>query len=81
MIAQRYEYGTGGWVTLQSQSGNHTQNYTMKFTNDSDQILTYRVISQDFNNGVWENENGKQAGYVTIQTFSQDYYGVARVIA
>lgn len=80
VIVQRHDPGTGGWVTLQSQSGNHTQNYTMKFTNDSDQILTYRVVSQDFNNAVWSNENANQAGYVTVQTFSQDYYGVARVI-
>lgn len=80
VIVQRYEPGTGGWVTLQSQNGNHTQNYTMKFTNDSDQILTYRVVAKDYNNGVWSGENGNQAGYVTIQTFSQDYYGVARVI-
>lgn len=80
VIVQRYEPGTGGWVTLQSQNGNHTQNYTMKFTNESDQILTYRVVAKDYNNGVWSGENGNQAGYVTIQTFSQDYYGVARVI-
>ena len=80
VIVQRYEPGTGGWVTLQSQNGNHTQNYTMKFTNDSDQILTHRVVAKDYNNGVWSGENGNQAGYVTIQTFSQDYYGVARVI-
>lgn len=80
VIVQRYEPGTGGWVTLQSQNGNHTQNYTMKFTNENDQILTYRVVAKDYNNGVWSGENGNQAGYVTIQTFSQDYYGVARVI-
>lgn len=76
---EKYDNSTGTWIAIQSQSGNHSQNYNMKFVNEDDEIVQYRVTSSDFNPATWEDENPNQSGYVVIQTFAQDCYGVARI--
>ena len=80
-VVEKHDKSTGEWVVLQEQHSNRTQNYTLNYTNKSDDILEYRVRSSSFDTSVWGNENEKQRGYVTIQTFAQDYYGVARITA
>ena len=76
-----YDENTAAWVTLQTQSGNRSQNYNLRFNNDSDVIKRYRVTATTFNTDVWSGENEKQRGYVTIQSFSHEYYGVVKVTA
>ena len=78
-VVEKYDTSTGKWIVLQEQHANRTQNYTLNYTNKGDDIAEYRVRSSVFDTGVWENENERQRGYVTIQTFAQDYYGVARI--
>ena len=80
-VVEKHDKSTGEWVVLQEQHANRTQNYTLNYTNKSDDIIEYRVRSNEFDTSVWENENERQRGYVTIQTFAQDYYGVARITA
>jgi len=70
---------TGAWNQLKRQSGNRSQNYNMTFTNDDDVIRFYRVTSTEFNTAVREGEDANQRGYVTIQSFAKDYYGIARI--
>ena len=78
-VVEKYDKSTGTWVALQEQHANRTQNYTLNYTNKGDDIVDYRVRSNAFDTSVWSNENERQRGYVTIQTFAQDYYGVARI--
>lgn len=78
---QKWDKATGGWVTIQGQSNKHNSNYNFKFTNDADEIVAYRVTSTDFDPSTWASENPNQTGYVVIQTFAQDYYGVAKITA
>ena len=80
-IVEKHDKSTDKWIALQEQHANRTQNYTLNYTNKSDDIIEYRVRSNEFDTSVWENENERQRGYVTIQTFAQDYYGVARITA
>lgn len=80
-VVEKHDKSTGEWVVLQEQHANRTQNYTLNYTNKSDDIIEYRVRSNEFDTSVWANENERQRGYVTIQTFAQDYYGVARITA
>ena len=78
-VVEKYDTSTGKWIALQEQHANRTQNYTLNYTNKGDDIAEYRVRSNEFDTSVWANENERQRGYVTIQTFAQDYYGVARI--
>lgn len=78
---QTYDDNTGSWITMQTQSGNRSQNYNMRFTNDGDTIKRYRVTASTFNTDVWAGENENQRGYVTIQSFSHEYYGVVELTA
>ena len=80
-IVEKHDKSTDKWIVLQEQYANRTQNYTLNYTNKSDDIVEYRVRSNEFDTSVWANENERQRGYVTIQTFAQDYYGVARITA
>jgi len=80
-IVEKHDKSTDKWIVLQEQHANRTQNYTLNYTNKSDDIVEYRVRSNEFDTSVWANENERQRGYVTIQTFAQDYYGVARITA
>ena len=73
------KYTSSGWTTLKRQSGNRSQNYNMTFTNDDDEIRSYRVSSSEFDNSVHEGEDVNQRGYVTIQSFAKDYYGIAKI--
>lgn len=70
---------SGAWVQLKQQSGNRSQNYNMTFTNDDDVIRDYRVTSTEFNTGKRSGEDENQRGYVTIQAFAKDYYGIAQI--
>ena len=80
-IVEKHDKSTDTWIALQEQHANRTQNYTLNYTNKGDDIVEYRVRSEKFDTSVWSNENERQRGYVTIQTFAQDYYGVARITA
>ena len=75
------KYNDDGWVTLKRQSGDRAQNYNMTFTNDDDVVRTYRVSSSEFDTSVREGEDVNQRGYVTIQSFAKDYYGIAKITA
>lgn len=72
---EKYDRLTGQWVKIRSQSGNRSQNYNLTEENDSDEITQYRVTSTEFNTDVWSGENEQQRGYITIQTFGNDYTG------
>lgn len=78
---ERYDESAGVWVEIQTQSGNRSQNYNMKYTNDSDDIERYRVTSTQFDTSVWTGENEKQRGYIALQAFSKDHYGVVRILS
>lgn len=78
---EKYDTNLGGWVAIQTQSGNRAQNYNMQYTNDSEEITQYRVTSTTFNTDVWSGENPNQRGYIVIQAFAKDYYGVAKITA
>ena len=75
------KYVDGAWVTVRTQSGNRSQNYNFTETNNDDEIVRYRVTSSEFNTDVWTDENEKQRGYVTIQSFSGDYGGEVKITA
>jgi len=75
----KYDSITDSWVNIRTQSGNRSQNYNFTETNESENLVTYRVTSSEFNTDIWTGENEKQRGYVTLQSFSQDYYGIARI--
>lgn len=72
---EKYDEHSSAWVTVKSQLGNRSQNYNFTETNSEDAIVSYRVTSTEFNTGVWSGENEKQRGYVTIQSFGNDYTG------
>lgn len=71
----------GVWIKVRSQSGNRSQNYNFTETNNDDEIVRYRITSTEFNTDVWTDENEKQRGYVTIQSFSGDYGGEVKITA
>lgn len=73
------KYVDGVWTKVRSQEGNHSSNYNFTETNNHAQIIEYRITSTEFDTTFWENENTKQDGHVTLQTFSQDYYGIVRI--
>lgn len=75
------KYVDGSWIKVRSQSGNRSQNYNFTETNNDDEIVQYRVTSSEFNTDVWTDENEKQRGYVTIQSFSGDYGGEVKITA
>ena len=70
---------TGTWNQLKRQSGNRSANYNMSFTNDDNVIRSYRVTSTEFDTTVRSGEDANQRGYVTIQAFAKDYYGIAEI--
>lgn len=76
---QVYDKNAAGWVDVRSQNGNHSQNYNFTETNRDTEITKYRVVSSDFDTTFWPNENERQVGCVTIQTFAKDYYGVVKI--
>lgn len=75
------KYVDGTWTKVRTQSGNHSSNYNFTETNNHTEIISYRVTSTKFDLTFWSNENTKQPGHVTLQSFSQDYYGIVRINA
>ena len=73
------KYYDGAWVKIRSQEGNHSQNYTFSETNRNDSIVQYKITSTEFDPKPWSSENAKQTGKISIQSFSNDYYGVVRI--
>ena len=70
----------GQWILLRKQSGNRSSNYNMTFQNDDEVIRWYGVASNnDFDNSEKEGEDPDQRGYITIQSFSNDYDGIVRI--
>ena len=69
----------GTWITIRNQAGNRSQNYNFTETNNEDEIIQYRITSTEFNTDVWTDENEKQRGYVTIQSFSGEYGGEVKI--
>lgn len=67
------------WTSLKKQSGNRSQNYNMSFQNDESEIKKYKVDSGDFDISVHGDEDPDQRGYITIQSFSNDYDGIVRI--
>lgn len=72
---ERYDPVSLQWVNVRTQSGNRSQNYSLTEENTSESIASYRVTSTEFNTGVWDGENEKQRGYITIQSIGGDYTG------
>lgn len=75
------EYVDGAWTKLRTQEGNHSANYNFTETNKHSEITRYKITSSEFDTTIWAGENEKQTGHVTIQTFSQDYYGIVKIIS
>lgn len=76
---EKYSEEDEKWVKVRSQNGNRSQNYNFTENNDEDKIVKYRVTSTEFNTDTWSGENEKQRGYVTIQSFGNDYMGYAEI--
>ena len=74
------EYVDGQWTKIRTQNGNHSSNYNFTETNNHSEIVEYRITSTKFDLTIWEGENNKQKGHVTLQTFAQDYYGIVKII-
>lgn len=74
-VLEKYNNATQQWGKIRSQTGNRSQNYNFTETNNSTEIVNYRVTSTGFDTSVWSGENEKQRGYVTIQSFGNDYSG------
>ena len=72
---EKYDNISNKWVTVRSQNGNRSSNYNFTEENDSDSIVSYRVTSTEFNTDVWSGENEQQRGFITIQSFGNDYSG------
>lgn len=72
---EKYDPVSLQWVNVRTQSGNRSQNYSLTEENTSESIASYRVTSTEFNTGVWDDENEKQRGYITIQSIGGDYTG------
>jgi len=73
------QYVDGTWTKIRTQQGNHSSNYNLTETNNHKEITRYRITSTEFDTTIWSGENEKQKGNVTIQTFSQDYYGIVKI--
>jgi len=75
------KYVDGNWTKIRTQEGDHSANYNFTETNEHDSVITYRLTSTKFDTTIWSGENEKQVGHVTLQSFSQDYYGIAKITA
>lgn len=73
------KYVDGIWTKVRTQEGNHSSNYNFTETNNHTSIIQYRLTSTNFDTTFWANENTRQPGHVTLQTFSQDYYGIVLI--
>lgn len=78
-VLEKYDENSGWWQQVRRQDGNHSQNYNFTEKNENDYITAYRVTSTEFDLTIWEDENEKQTGYVTIQSFGNDYSGIVKI--
>lgn len=78
-ILEKYNTDSGRWEQVRRQDGNHSQNYNFTEKNEDDHITQYRITSTAFDTTIWEDENEKQTGFVTIQSFGDDYSGIAKI--
>lgn len=76
---EKYDETSASWQLVRTQDGNHSQNYNFTEKNEEDHIVKYRVTSSEFDTTIWSGENDKQKGYITIQSFGNDYSGIVRI--
>lgn len=78
---EKYDSDSGEWQQVRRQENNHSQNYNFTEKNEDDHIVQYRITSTEFDTTIWEDENEMQTGFVTIQSFGNDYSGIAKITA
>lgn len=76
---ERYDVNSKSWILVRKQEGNHSQNYNFTEKNEDDSIVSYRITSTEFDTTIWSGENSKQTGFVTIQSFGNDYNGIVKI--
>lgn len=76
---EKYNENSSMWELVRTQDGNHSQNYNFTEKNEAEYIVRYRVTSTEFDTTIWSGENEKQTGYVTVQSFGNDYSGIVKI--
>lgn len=76
---EKYNENSSMWELVRTQDGNHSQNYNFTEKNEEEYIVRYRVTSTEFDTTIWSGENEKQTGYVTVQSFGNDYSGIIKI--
>lgn len=76
---EKYNENSSMWELVRTQDGNHSQNYNFTEKNEEEYIVRYRVTSTEFDTTIWSGENEKQTGYVTLQSFGNDYSGIIKI--
>lgn len=76
---EKYNENSSMWELVRTQDGNHSQNYNFTEKNEEEYIVRYRVTSTEFDTTIWSGENEKQKGYVTLQSFGNDYSGIIKI--
>lgn len=76
---EKYDEESAMWQQVRRQEGNHSQNYNFTDKNEEEHIVRYRITSSSFDPKPWSSENEKQTGYVTIQSFGNDYSGIVKI--
>lgn len=76
---EKYNESSSMWELVRTQDGNHSQNYNFTEKNEEEYIVRYRVTSTEFDTTIWSGENEKQTGYVTLQSFGNDYSGIIKI--
>lgn len=76
---EKYNENSSMWELVRTQDGNHSQNYNFTEKNEEEYIVRYRVTSTEFDTTIWSDENEKQTGYVTLQSFGNDYSGIIKI--
>lgn len=76
---EKYNENSSMWELVRTQDGNHSQNYNFTEKNEEEHIVRYRVTSTEFDTTIWSGENERQQGYVTIQSFGNDYSGIVKI--
>lgn len=76
---EKYNKNRSMWELVRTQDGNHSQNYNFTEKNKEEYIVRYRVTSTEFDTTIWSGENEKQTGYVTLQSFGNDYSGIIKI--
>ena len=76
---EKYNESSSMWELVRTQDGNHSQNYNFTEKNEEEYIVRYRVTSTEFDTTIWSGENENQTGYVTVQSFGNDYSGIVKI--